>query len=289
MHSVLYGLNPFIIQKTFTCIMIERLTSEQIKLFVYQQGAEFVGVVAADTFPSSTPLRPPQRLLAGAKSVIVYGIPIILGSISGTSEIATAHTKTVYDELDRIGYKISRFLEQSGYRAVTVPSFWPLEMTKETKGLVGDLSLKHAAVAAGLGVWGRSRLVINPMWGPRVRFGAVVSETPLCSDLPLECEFCTDCDVCIEACPVGALSLDMTVETRKCLQHFLQYGLPGLSRFLLDIIGKPSDKQLTSLRDPLFWNLYQYSAVGLSYNCSRCLEVCPIGQERYKQKKEGND
>lgn len=269
--------------------MSERLTTEQVKQFAYKQEAELIGVVTADTFPSSTPLRPPQRLLAGAKSVIVYGIPIILGSISSTSEIATAHTKTVYDELDRIGYEISRFLERTGYRAVTVPSFWPLEMTKETKGLVGDLSLKHAAVAAGLGVWGRSRLVINPMWGPRVRFGAVVTETPLCPDPVLEIEFCTDCDVCIQACPVGALSLDNTVETRKCLQHFLQYGLPRLSRFLLDLIGKPSDEQLTLIRDPLFWNLYQYSTVGLSYGCSRCLEVCPIGQERYQQKKEGKD
>ena len=267
--------------------MSKQLTTEQVKQFTLDQGVELVGVAAVKDFPSSTPPRPPQGLLTGAKSVVVYGIPIMLGAISSTTRIATAHTKTVYDELNRLGYEISRFLERSGHRAATVPAFWPLEMTRETKGLVGDLSLKHAAVAAGLGVWGRPRLVINPAWGPRVRYGAVVTDVPLTADTPLEIEFCTDCNLCIQACPAGALSPDMTVDTRKCLQHLLQYGLPGLSKFLLDLIDKPLDEQQKLIRDPIFWNLYQHVALGIDYGCSRCLEVCPVGQERY-QLKEGH-
>ena len=253
------------------------LTAEEVKQLALKEGAELAGVAAVDTFPTSVPPRPPQRVLPGAKSVVVYGIPMLLGSLSSNSRVATSHTKTVYDELDCIGYQVGRLLERVGYRAATVGSFFPLEMSKETKGLVGDISFRHAAVAAGLGVWSRCRLVLNPKWGLRMRYAAVVTDAPLGSDSPLEEEFCADCDLCIRACPVGALSTDGTVGTMKCLQQFQQYGLLGFSRFLRDLVTKPVEEKQQAIREPLFWNLYQHLAMGIDYECSRCLEACPVG------------
>ena len=154
--------------------------------------------------------------------MIVHGIPMLLGSISSNPRVAASHAKTVYNELDRISYQVGRLLEGTGYHAATVASFSPLEMSKETRGLVGDLSLRYAAVAAGLGVWSRCRLVLNPRWGPRVRYAAVATDAPLASDSLLEEELCTDCDLCIRACLVGAPSTEGTVDTIKCL---LQYSV----------------------------------------------------------------
>ena len=128
------------------------LTAEEVKQLALKEGAELAGVAAVNTFPTSVPSRPPQAVLPGAKSVIAYGIPMLLGSISSNPRVAASHTKTVYDELNRIGYQVGRLLERAGYHAATVGSFFPLEMSKETRGLVGDLSFRHAAVAAGLGV-----------------------------------------------------------------------------------------------------------------------------------------
>ncbi len=257
--------------------MTERLTDEEVKRFALMEGVELVGVAAAETFPDSVPRRPPHEVLPGARSVIVYGIPMLLGSILSNPRIATSHTKAVYDELDRIGYQVGRLLERKGYRAATVASYAPIEMSKETRGLVGDLSLRHAAMAAGLGVWGRCRLVLNPRLGPRVRYGAIVSDAPLESDSPLKDELCADCDLCILACPVGALSIEGTVDTRKCALHMNQYGQPGLSRFLRDLVTKPVEEQQQAIRQPLFWNLYQHLAIGIDYQCSRCVEACTVG------------
>ena len=258
--------------------MRKQLSAEEVKEFALHQGAELIGIAAADTYPESVPPRPPQRVLPGAKSVIVFGLPMLLGSLSSNPRVAASHAKTTYDELNRIGYQIGLLLERHGYRAATVGAFFPLEMTKETKGLVGEISFRHGAVAAGLGVWSRCRLVLNPRWGPRVRYCTVVTDAPLASDSPMQEELCTDCDLCLQACPVGALSPDGSVDTIKCLLHLQRYGQPGFSRFMRELVARPVEEQQQAIRDPLFWNLYQHLAMGIDYECSRCLEVCPVGQ-----------
>jgi len=53
-------------------------------------------------------------------------------------------------------------------KAMTVPPSYPLQMSYETKGTLGDVSLRHAAIAAGLGNFGRHNLVIHPKIGTRV-------------------------------------------------------------------------------------------------------------------------
>lgn len=254
------------------------LTAEKVKEFAQKQGVELVGIASAEKFPESVPPRPPQRLLPGAKSVVVYGIPMLLGAISSNPRIATSHAKTAYDELNRIGYQVARLLEREGYRAATVGAFFPMEMTRETRGMVGELSFRHAAVAAGLGVWSRCRLVINDRWGPRMRYATVITDAPLETDSPLEEELCTDCDLCIQACPVGALSADRTVDTVKCLLHLQPYGQPGFSRFLRDLLIKSAEEQQQALKQPLFWSLYQHLACGIDYECCECLVACPVGR-----------
>ena len=74
------------------------------------------------------------------------------------------------------------FFEQRGYRAATVPSYTPVEMTSETKGFMGAVSLRHVAQAAGLGVLGKNNLLLTPHLGPRVRLGAVVTTADLNPD-----------------------------------------------------------------------------------------------------------
>lgn len=254
------------------------LTTEEIKQFLLREGTELAGVAAVNTFPPSVPPRPPERLLPSAKSAIVYGLPMLLGTISSNVRVALAHTKAVYTELDHISYQVGRLLEREGYLAVTVPSFLPTEMSQETKGLVGDLSLKHAAVAAGLGVWGRNRLVINPKWGPRVRYAAVLTDAALSPDSPLEEDLCNDCDLCIAVCPAGAVSPDGTFVATKCLLRLQPNYLSGLVRFLRSFVTKSVEEQQQALMEPKFWELYQAVAFGNSYECSRCLEICPVGQ-----------
>lgn len=64
---------------------------------------------------------------------------------------------------------------------------------------------KLCAHEAGLGVYGRSGVIIHPMLGNRMNLGAILTDAPLDPDPQLQ-EFhpCQDCDLCIRACPAQA-------------------------------------------------------------------------------------
>jgi epoxyqueuosine reductase len=72
----------------------------------------------------------------------------------------------------------------------------------------GGLFLKDAAVLAGLGIVGRSNLLLNPEWGPRIRFRSILIEGDLEPTRPIEgfspCESCGE--ICHNACPQNVFS-----------------------------------------------------------------------------------
>jgi NAD-dependent dihydropyrimidine dehydrogenase PreA subunit len=96
-------------------------------------------------------------------------------------------------------------------------------MSYETKGTLGDVSLRHAAIAAGLGNFGRHNLVIHPQIGSRVVFTAVMTNLDLPSDPPVSERICTDCNICVENCPAHALDEEGKTDDMKCLKPALWY------------------------------------------------------------------
>ncbi|MBS4023513.1 MAG: hypothetical protein KGZ79_14015 [Dethiobacter sp.] len=95
---------------------------------------------------------------------------------------STSHSSALYERLEKDCYETGRFLERMGFKAATLPLMLPIEMTRDRKGMSGDLSLKHLAVAAGLGKIGRNGLLLTKQFGPRVRLAAVVTDAELIPD-----------------------------------------------------------------------------------------------------------
>lgn len=101
-------------------------------------------------------------------------------------------------------YRMTRFLEtELNSKALAVPATFPMEMSRETKGLVADVSLRHAAVAAGLGVLGRNSLVYHPRFKNKVIFLAILTDTELEADLPVQNKPCTGCISVSNTVPQG--------------------------------------------------------------------------------------
>lgn len=70
---------------------------------------------------------------------------------------------------------------------------------------ISTLQLKLSAFEAGIGVYGRSGVIIHPLIGNRIRLGAILTDAVLKPDGRLEdFEPCENCDLCIKICPAKA-------------------------------------------------------------------------------------
>lgn len=104
--------------------------------------------------------------------------------------------------LDRIAFEVSQYLMSKGYRAVSIPASQMLS----SRPPYGHLSHRVLAWSAGLGWIGRSRLLVTPEFGARVRLVSVLTDAPLPPGKPLSRE-CGSCDRCLSACPASAIKL----------------------------------------------------------------------------------
>jgi epoxyqueuosine reductase QueG len=70
-----------------------------------------------------------------------------------------------------------------------------------------DFSHKMVGTRAGLGWIGKSDLFVSRKFGPRLRLASILVDYPLVPlDPPIDKSRCGKCNVCVEACPAGAIS-----------------------------------------------------------------------------------
>ncbi len=162
---------------------------------------------------------------------------------------------------------------------MTVPVSYPMAQNEETKGAVGQVSLRHAAVAAGLGAFGSNNLVVHPRLGCRTVFTAILTDLEIASDPPVAENPCTACGLCVQGCPGKALEEPGRTDVMKCVKTVMPYGLNGAVRFWSKYGEASAAERKAMLRDPNFWRLYQAGHIGPQYFCFACMNVCPVGRE----------
>ena len=80
----------------------------------------------------------------------------------------------------------------------------------------GILSLKHAAVLAGLGKMGKNTLLVNERFGNMLWLGAVLVSAELEPDPLAGYEGCHQkCTICLDVCPQHALD-GVTIDQKRC-------------------------------------------------------------------------
>ncbi|MEM3703602.1 MAG: 4Fe-4S binding protein [Candidatus Bathyarchaeia archaeon] len=202
--------------------MLESLTLK-VKEYARKIGADLVGIANSELLENPDPgcgHIPPSAYLKGCKAIIVIGL--------AHTDICTQYPEfpvedllyqdvycneyhTINTELDRIAYKIARFMETNGYNAVSIPASSPFRrsskpLPKYDRFYYAGISHRYAAYCAGLGAFGVSSLLLTPEFGPRVRFVCVLTDAPLEHDKPYKGKVCTRCNACVEACPSGAIT-----------------------------------------------------------------------------------
>jgi len=255
------------------------MDKENIRQFAYDCGADAVGFASLEDYKSERS-PDPKKIMKNAASLIVLGYRELDGSVESRNVriSMTARMGGIGTSL-KDSYLVARYIEDTyKVKAAPIPYGAPLDMGENSMGFIGDISLRHAAVAAGLGVFGRHNLVINPQYGTRIIFSAVLTELPIASDPPDGARYCENCDRCIKACPAEALEVEGKTDVMKCLTVSQPYGIGDMIRYTKKFIGTSPEEQKSLLRDPIFLHLYQASFIGFQYCCFRCMMVCPAGE-----------
>ena len=194
------------------------LDAVEIKAIALGLGARECGIAHPDRFAEAPSGFRPRDLYPDCQSVVVFLKEMPEEIILQDNPIPYPHAAyQLYAELDRLGIALCRTLEAEGMHAIPVPADAPyLHWEAEREHGMGILSLRHAAVRAGLGVLGRNTLVINKRFGNMVYIGAVLTDALLQADPMLVQDACpSGCRVCLDFCPVGALD-GITVNQALC-------------------------------------------------------------------------
>lgn len=178
-----------------------------IKEFVLKTGADLCGIANIERFDGAPEGFHPRDIYNDCKSVVVFAKRLPEGVARVSPRIVYNHmTEITLGELDRIALLAAVEIENLGGIAVPLPSDTPYDYWEsETLTGKGIISMRHAAVRAGLGSMGKNTLVINETYGNMLNFGAVLTDLELRPD-ELSGELCTEnCRCCIDACPQHAL------------------------------------------------------------------------------------
>ena len=121
----------------------------------------------------------------------------------------------------------------------------------------GPLIERELAKKAGLGFIGKNGSLINPKFGSWILLGGMVLNWELEADLPMK-DNCGNCDLCIKACPSGAIKKPYQIDTSLCLSYLTQKK---------DCLGVDECQQLQNR----------------VFGCDTCQDVCPINRRIAKE------
>lgn len=256
-----------------------RETKERIKDFVLGLGVDDVGMAAVSNYNS--PRSPKiETIFPEAKSIIVLAYKETSNCDSPNRQIAINGRLDLIEFSQSCNYRLARFIEREfDVRAMTVPYSFPIDMSKR----IGDVSLRHAAVVAGLGSFGRHNLVVHPKHGVRVIFSALLCDLDLPSDPPVKEDLCNRCNICVESCPVGALNEEGKTDVGKCSLQIQPHGLRGTISFWHKFVDSSPKEQKEMFMDGSFMELWHTGIVRNMYVCFSCRNSCPVGQSNRRE------
>ena len=206
------------------------MKASEIREVAKNKGVDLVGFAGVSGFPDDkNNTWNPRYYLPDAKTVIVMGLKLndaLWDRLTGKYDVHSANLVSYllhynYDLLDYAAIQVARYIEELGYDA------YPIQARTESKKervFIGYFPFKEAACLAGMGGIGKNSLLITPEFGPRVRLVTAITDLKIDDSRKSiaqrsAAEICGNCSLCIDRCPVQALSYEKGVgliDQRKC-------------------------------------------------------------------------
>jgi epoxyqueuosine reductase len=231
----------------------DRNYTERLKARIHALGADLVGVVATDSLKGLH--LDPSNLLQPFTHAISIAVRLPAEVFEGIVDRPTPLYSSIYHTanriLDEISFKAANLLQADGNRSLPVPASQVLD----SNNWYGAISHKAVARMAGLGWQGKSLLLVNPLYGPRIRLATILTDAPLIPDKPIS-NRCGECTLCMDACPVGAIKGVATEDHYQNREEALYF-----SRCVEKLVGEFSAMPF----------------IGAAI-CGICIKACPFGR-----------
>ena len=229
------------------------IATQEVVAELRRLGATIMGFAPVQRWAAHAEVPPayrPEAIWAPARTVITFGIPMLLPVIESTPSINyQEHYNTSNRMLDEISYRLAIWLNEAGHPAMSLTRDGYGNLEVLLKNPFASFSHTYAAKYAGLGTLGMSRNLLVAQYGPRVRFNSVFTAAAFAGDSECTEELCTQCRICERACPTGAIrartdGIIGDLDKDACIRHHI------------------------TLRDENRWP------------CGVCVKVCSVGADR---------
>lgn len=180
---------------------------DDLRAYALTQGIDMLGFAHIDRFRNAPPEFHPRNLYPKANTVVVLGIRVLRGLMESLDQgMLIPYNAHGYGGINEqfmrdARQRVASWIEDHGYAAV------PVTQWTGTPHQEPIICHRTAAVAAGLGEFGWSKVFLSKRFGPLQRFGIVLTDADLPSD-PLQInQICDNCKLCVKACPGKAIPL----------------------------------------------------------------------------------
>lgn len=276
---------------------------DELREVAFRNKMEFFAAAPVKRWANAPEGHRPNDFLPDAKTVIVMGIHIAKGEIKAhTAAFEGSQRETIMSYnlyglsklnsyLNQAVYQMGRYIEKSlGGQSFMISATTPRDEYK----LMGAMSNRHSAVAAGLAAFGWNGLALTPEYGPRARFCQVITDLEMEYDEMLPVDSLCDpqkCGICVKVCPAHALPADEAHEIEidskiihygKLNRSLCRYANSGLTA---GTAGRLQSEQIPKINSSEDW--WKYSREDDKWNmmeqmavlCGRCLAECPVGKK----------
>ena len=182
----------------------------------------------------------PQKVLGGARSVVVVGLNYWQGA-----------------ETERAPGRIARYAWGDDYHDLMLTKLRTLAGFMETEGGVqkcyvdtGPLLERDHAAEAGVGWHGKSTMLVDRTMGTWFFLGEILTTLDLAPD-EAQAPRCGSCTRCLTACPTGAITEPHRLDARRCISYLT-----------IELKGSIPLEFRPLLGDRI-------------YGCDDCLDACP--------------
>ncbi len=212
------------------------MDAKEVKKYALACGADVVGIANIERFEGAPLQCDPRQIMPEAKSMVVVGFRIFRGLLRGIEEgtlfsnySAMGYAGINHVQMPMMLWQFGKMFEDEGYEALPFPNDFPWNSISTATGEQKEnwsrpvapgkpapdvfIHMRIAAYCAGLGEIGWSKVFLNPIYGPRVRYGALLTEAELEPDPLVEPgTICDRCMSCVRECSGQAISATESVK-----------------------------------------------------------------------------